>query len=298
VSELPEPGAQRLDRLERWMLEVVSHPEGVEAGFAAARSKGLLPPGTSVLEDVVPGNARLGAVEQLAIYAHMYFGRIGDVLAEEFPTVVELFGRERFEALTRSYLVEHPSTSWTLDRVGLAFSAYLAARAAAVGELDGDSERLSFASALARVERAMDQVWNDPFEEALPYDELAAVPIERWETARLEPVSALRLLEVSHPVGPYMNAVLDGEAPPLPSPEPSWLVVFRRGRRRYRLPLDRQQFVLLSALRDGETLGDALEATLAVPGASVEQLLPSLGGWFQDWMGRGLFRALRLEPGA
>ena len=170
--------ARDLADLERWMLEVVSHPEGVEAGFAAARSKGLLPPGTSVLEDVVPGNARLGAVEQLAIYAHMYFGRIGDVLAEEFPTVVELFGRERFEALTRSYLVEHPSTSWTLDRVGLAFSAYLAARAAAVGELDGDSERLSFASALARVERAMDQVWNDPFEEALPYDELAALRSE------------------------------------------------------------------------------------------------------------------------
>ena len=41
-----------------------------------------------------------------------------------------------------------------------------------------------------------------------------------------------------------------------------------------------------------------LHADLDAFYASVEQLLPSLGGWFQDWMGRGLFRALRLEPGA
>ena len=65
-----------LDRLERWFLEVITHPEGVSAGGRAARMS---------IDEVLRPSESLTASERVGIYAGMYFNRLIEVLEDEFP---------------------------------------------------------------------------------------------------------------------------------------------------------------------------------------------------------------------
>lgn len=285
---MPEPivpGRPGLDRLQRFMLRIVTHPDGVDAGTEAAIAEGLLPHGATTLSEVVPGNDKLSPTEQLHIYAFAYFDRVIDVLAAELPTVQHLFGEEPFRDAMRQFLTDHPSATWTLDRVGMPLASWFEDRA----PQSSDPLRWQVAADMARVERAMDAVWDEPFAEPVSYEELAAIATDQWAQARLTPIPAFRLLALGHPVREVMNAATTGQAPTLPASRAAWMCVYRDDSRRWRFPLDQSQFVLLSALERGATLGGAITQVAALPGTDVGALLGSLGDWFREWMGSGLF---------
>ncbi len=276
-----------LRALETWMLRIVTHPGGVDAGFEAAQSEGLLPAGTSSLDDLVPPNDRLSAGEQLHVYAFAYFDRITDVLRGEYPSVELLLGPARFGSLARDFITEQPSRTYTLNRVGVPFSSWLAERA-------GDDPLLSFAIDLSLVERALDEVWDCKAEAPVAYEALQVIPPDRWDRVRLDTIDALQLFELRHPISAFMNGVMRGDLDGVPEPEPSWVCVYCTLAGRYRIPLSFEQHALLSSLVDGATLGEAIEAAATSEGADVPAMLAGLGGWFRDWTERGLFRAVEL----
>lgn len=276
------------------MLRVVTHPDGVDAGFDAARADGMLPDGAEVLTDVVPGNDRLSPEEQLHIYAFAYFDRIIDVLADEYPTVQHLLSPQHFRRLMREYLGDHPSATYTLNRVGAPFADWLAARAARVAKAQPTlSAKLAFAVDIAIVERTMDEVWDEPFATAIAFEELQAIPMEAWADVRLETMPALALLELAHPITEAMNAARDDEAIVVPAPEPAWICVYRDDDRRWRFELTFEQHGLLAALSQGQSLGEAIEAVATSEGADGAAMMSGLGDWFKDWMGTGLFCSVR-----
>jgi len=283
-----------LDRLERWMLRVVAHPDGVDAGFDAAREEGLLPEGATTLSDVVPGNDRLSPAQQLHIYAFAYFDRIADVLAGEYPTVQHLLSPEHFRRLLREFLVDRPSAAYSLNRVGLPFADWLAERSARVAKAQPSlSAKLAFAVDVAIVERTMDEVWDEPFADPVPFEQLQAIPLDSWADVHLETIPALALLELAHPVTGAMNAARDGEAIEVPAPTPTWICVYRDDRQRWRFDLSFEQHGLLAALTDDASLGEAIEAVATSEGADVAAMMGGLGEWFKEWMGSGLFCSVR-----
>jgi hypothetical protein len=283
-----QPGTPGLDQLERWVLRVVTHPDGVGAGWSAAVSEGLVPEGVSELRELVPGNDRLTPEEQLGVYGFAYFQRLIDILTEEYPGVLGLLGEDEFPALCKAFLIEHPSTSWTLNRLSLGFPAWLSV----VGDRM-DSAELRFAADVAAVERAMEEIWDAPFEEPVSAEELAAIPPEGWAELRLSTIAAHRLLALDHPVAEFMDAVRADEPWSIAGPSPSWMLVFRQGLRRFRLPLVQEQADLLSALVAGATLGEALESAASAEGADVALMMGSVGEWLQDFASRGIFSAVR-----
>ncbi len=296
MADEPAAAPPRLDELQRFLLTVVTDPDGVERGVERAVADGALPGDARTLSDVVPGGPRLTPIEQLHIYGYAYFARIVDVLADELPSVRALLGEDAFEAAMRRYLQAHPSRSWTLDHVSEDLPAWLEAQASGSAE----PARWRVAADLARVERALDAVWDEPFVDPVGYEELAAIPMDAWASARLEPIPALRLLTLGHPVTDLMNHARDGsgDAVPseaLPGPLPSWMCVHRDDARRWRFPLDRAQFTLLSALVRGASVGEALEEVAGLDEVSLDALLGALGDWFRDWMGSGLFAAVIAE---
>ena len=274
------------------MLRVVQHPDGVQAGWRDAVEAGEVPEGATRLEDVVPGNDRLTAEQQLRIYAYAYYRRLIDVMAEEYPGVLALLGEEGFDGLVRAFLQEHPSTSWTLNRLSVPFPAWLRSE----GDRRGDG-RMLFAADVARVERAMDDVWDAPFEDPISADALAAVPPEGWADLHLVTAQCLRLLALDHPVTDFMDLARAGEPADIAPPTPSWVLVHRRGTRRFRPPLTHEQFDLLSALVAGGTLGEALEAAADREGADVAAMMAGVGEWLRDFAARGLFTSLGTRSG-
>ena len=272
------------------MMQVVTHHDGLDAGLEAAAETGLeaaaeaaLWPGAAVsLDRVVPGNDRLDAKEQLQIYAFMYFARLIEVLEVEYPTVMFLVGPDRFAQLARMFLREQPSNHYNLARLSIGFPAFLAT-------LGQDQLHSGFAAALAEVERAMEDVADDVEQASIPYDQLAAIPAERWASARLRPIEAMRLLRVSHPVSDFMNGVQGDWFVAVPEPVETFMCVYRTAFRCRRQELGPEQFQLLSSLTAGSSLGEAIETAASLPGADTDKMMQYLGSWFEQWMEDAMF---------
>lgn len=273
-----EPGRSPLDQLQRWMLRAVTHEDGLQAGLAAARAEGLWPEGARTLSDIVPGNDRLTPEEQLQIYAYAYFARLHDVLASELPATAHLLGDEAFASMLRAFLRDHPSATYTLDRVSEPLPAWLEAQGEPLWAAAAD---------IVRVERGMDSAFDAPPSGRADADALAALPPDAWATARLHFVPALRLLSLEHDVIPAMEAARQGMPADAPERRAAWVAVYRTNFRRRRSPLSRPQFLLLQALVDGACLGEALEALALGGEVALDELLPQIGGWFQQWVAEG-----------
>ena len=274
--------ARELERVQRWMQSVVTHPAGVDAGLHTATARGLLPEAVERLENVVLPSRSLGAAERLGIYAWMYYARLVEVLEEEYPTTRKILGDEVFDRACRRYIDRHPSTGRTLQCMSADFPAFLSRH------LRGDARRL-VACDVARIERAMEDVFDAPMAEPLTHEQVSAVGPDQWATARLVLNPALQLLTLRTPANDVMNAIRRGQRWRNPAPRAAHVLVHRHRYRIHRNKLDPAPFVLLSALGDGRPLGAAVALALRRCPGDATRLGRKLGGWFRDWTAAGLF---------
>ena len=272
-----------LDRVQRWMQAVIVHPGTVEDGIRSPAAAELLP--AAALEDVVLPSARLTATERVGIYHGMYLGRMIEALESDYPALQRLLGAEGFTDLVRDYVQAHPSRSYTLNRLGDHFPEFVA-KAPGL-------RRRGFAHDLARLERAMSQVFDEEETPALTPEAIAAVPPAAWEEARLDPIAAFRLLVVRYPVNAYVDALYrEGPAAPQRGRREGGVAVYRRMYGVYRLELDPPAYALLAALAAGATIGEAVGG-----GASASVGTEDLFRWFREWVAAGIFRAVTVEGG-
>lgn len=276
--------APGLATLERWMLAVVMHPRGAGPGVASPPARRLLPRAAIDLETVVLPSKTLSAMERLGIYAHMYYARLLEILTEEYPTTKQILGEEVFERACRRFIARHPSKHRTLSHLSEGFPAFLA-RHLPRGNRNG------LAVDVARIERAMEDVFDAPQAEPLTAEQFAAIDAEAWQQARLPVNPALRLLRLRYPANDYMNAVRARGKPRIPRPRASCVIVYRRGYQVYRRSQTPEQFRLLAALASGRTLAAAVRASLRGQRASADALAAQLGSWFREWAAAGLFSA-------
>lgn len=272
-----------LEALQRWMLQVVTHVNGLEAGLRETPS-----PGGTELTAIVPGNERLSAEDQLQIYAYAYQERLREVLASESPTVEHLLGAERFAELARHYLADHPPHSFTLDHLGADFAPWLSAH---------DDPLLQAAADMVRVEQAMDRSFDAAPQARADPQSLATLPPEAWADARLVFRSGLELLALDHDVMDAMTAAKQGVTATPPPRHPTWVAAYTRDVRRFRMGLERHEHALATALQGGAPLGDALEQVATQPGVDLDQLLPAVRRWFQRWMEAGWIVEVARTPG-
>ncbi|MDH3213394.1 MAG: DNA-binding domain-containing protein [Myxococcales bacterium] len=123
-----------------WRL--VAAPEGVAAAV-----------GSEDLSYLIRPDARLGAVERLDIYADMYFYRLRDCLAEDFPKLAARVGAAHFHNLVTDYLLAHPPRHFSLRELGRALPDFTGSHA-----LERSFPALAD---LARLEWARVEVFDD-----------------------------------------------------------------------------------------------------------------------------------------
>ena len=173
---------------QRLVWELITAPEGVRAGAEALARQGTLP--TADLAFLVRGDARLDPAARLDIYANMYFFRLRDALAEDFPKLLAVLGGARFHNLITDYLLACPSTSWTLRDLGRRLPGFL----------DGHplAAELPFVADLARLEWARLDVFDEADAEPLTRDAIAALAPDQLVTFGLGLIPALRILALAH----------------------------------------------------------------------------------------------------
>jgi hypothetical protein len=280
VLELP------LERLQRWMQAVVVHPGEIDEALASSEAASELP--SERVGDVILPSRTLSPVERLDVYHGMYLLRMYDALAFDYPALEHFLGEGRFRELVRDYVQVFPSRAYTLNRLGDHLPEFV--RAASV-------PRREFCHDLARLEMAVTEVFDAPETPALGEAAIAAVPPDAWESARLRPVTAFRLLSFRYPVNDYLQSVRDDDHrhPPARAKN-TWVAIYRRDYAVYRLDLSRAAHDLLSDIVSGLTLGEALGAALQRGGRPRPE--PDvLFRWFREWVSGGVFQSVITEQG-
>ena len=270
-----------LGALQRWMQVVITHPKGVEPGVRSELARAAIDVAPDELESVVLPSREVSALDRVGVYGSMYFARLVEVLEDEYAGVRHVTGERGFANLVRHYVTVHPSRHWSLAALGQHFARFL--REDAV-----ELEHRGFLVDLARVERAIEEVFAERPATPMGVDDVLAIPPDRWGETRIETIPALRLLALDWPIDTFLLALREGVEPEVPAAAPTRLVVWRHDFRVWRKEVPAEAFAALGALADGATLGEALERVAELPGGD-EAWFAGVGEWFREWTREGLF---------
>ncbi|MEZ5354000.1 MAG: DNA-binding domain-containing protein, partial [Bryobacteraceae bacterium] len=210
----------------------------------------------------------LAPSQRLDIYRDMYEARLIEALRADYPLLAQALGGELFEDLLHLYLREHPSRSYTLNRLGDHLPGFLP-----------DVEGLpnpDFLHDLARYELATTLVFDEEQVPPLDAARFAEVPTDAWPEARLITVPALRLLALQYPAHRWKGKALHRRK--------SWIAVVRRDYAVNWMELTQPGYKLLAGLIAGRTLGEAIGRRSPA----------MLAEWFREWASAGIFASVEL----
>ena len=248
----------------RWFQESVVAPHESGRRKPAPAHRFILPSGT------------LRPDQRIGIYVEAYLARLVGALEEDFPAVVRLLGRRAFHDLARGYLQRFPSRSRSLNPLGRRLPEYLSDRPAARD--------------LARIEVAMSEVFDAEGATPMAPSDFSKIAPEKLARARLEFVPAFRLLELDHAVNPVIDAVRREQAAvPRLKRTPTWIAVYRKEFKVWRLDLPEPAYAALSSLRRGRTVSQAVAAAARVWTGEPDALAPQVRRWFGEWVSEGFF---------
>lgn len=236
--------------------------------------------------ELVKPNDRLTSTERLNIYHRQYWYRILDSFNEDFPGLCAILGDRAFARLSRAYLSDCPSQSFTLRNLGSQLESWLREHPEFAGS------NLALALDMIRLEWAHIETFDSGERKPLGPEDLLELGPEL--VIALQP--HIRLLELHYPVdelrikiggqleehGRASNAV----AAPTSrgrvvrryarlKPQQVFLAVHRVEFTVYYRRLDPQEFALLRAFGEGRSIGAALEDNEAEP--------PKIQTWFANW---------------
>ncbi len=195
-------GFTDLRRTQELFWTLITAPEGVRPAIEDLGRRGVVD--ERGLENLFTGDSGLPALERLDIYANMYFYRLLDCLAEDFPKVLAALGPERFHNLITDYLLRHPSEHPSLRHLGSRLPGFLASHPL--------SAEFPWVSDLARLDWARADLFDARDAVPLSRDALARLPQDRAGEARFSIVPAFALLRFEHEVVGYWRRLEEIEA--------------------------------------------------------------------------------------
>src|SRR5271166_5975488 len=235
-----------LNWLERLLYRLITAPSGVAEGLANEKSLG--PDG---LARVIAGDERLSAEERVDIYANMYFYRILEVLQEDFPATLAMPGAERFHNLITGYLIEYPPAHFSISYAGNHLADFIREHPI--------REEFPFLADLARIERALIEVFHAPDAVALDGAQMRAIAPADWPTLKLGLYPAHQILELEWDVAPILKAVEEGVEPSQPAREAISMLVWRKRNRVHYRAIDLAEHAAFDAIARGSTFAAICE---------------------------------------
>lgn len=227
-------------------------------------------------DELMKPGSNLSSAERLELYHRQYWFRVLDSIAEDFPILQKMAGDETFWALMEAYLLECPSSSFTLRHLGSRVADFTEK-----WDAINESQRRWF-SAIARLEYAEMEIYEAAEGEVISPDQLASA------TLGLQPHVKLLALPVEADLCKEWQSFS-------PSTEvPAHLAVWRADNGgAIRCRLDPVEFELLTRLQNRSTL-----AALFAEPTEREPEPEEVSSWFANWQSRRwIILAPTAEPG-
>ena len=248
-------------------------------------------------DTLIKPNSRLAPLERLQIYSRSYWFRVLDCLYDDFPGLCAALGRRAFNRLSRAYLTERPSESFSLRNLGEGLEQWLRAHPEFAGP------HFDLALDMVRLEWAHIEAFDGEARKPLGPEDL----LELGPELRLGLQPHLTLLELKYPVDDLRiavnekleehdsasNAVAQRDQHSTVrryrrlKPQPIHLAVYRAEDFVWYRRLEADEYRLLEALRQGLPIGEALE--MATQGSAIgeERLGAAVEEWFAGWARMG-----------
>ncbi len=264
-----------LDELQRSFSRLMRAPAGVAAVLPEAS-----PAERDLCYEWTRSTPSLDSVSRLEIYANMYFYRLHDALADDFPTVRAVMGREHFHNLVTDYLLAHPSHHFSLRYAGNRLAAFLRTHPA--------RQRWPFLPDLARLEWLVLEAFDAADAGSARADTLLAIPPERWGAITLDWIPALYCFAAAWPVHElWQSGQEDGPLPSLAA-RPCSLRVWRREERVFVAEIPAWEARLL-----GRSEPFAVLCAELAEESGEQEAAERLADWLARCVAQGLVRAVR-----
>jgi len=245
-------------------------------------------------------NDRLTAFDRLEIYNRQYWFRVLSSMIEDFPGLRAVLGDRRFEAMSKAYLVDCPSRSFTLRNLGARLEAWLCKHPKWAGP------KQALAVDIVRLEWADIEAFDGKAEPSLRPEDLRT---EAGAKLKLTLQPYVRLLDLKYPVDDLLlevrkededtdfasNAFQERhkrkrvQAVAKLEPAQIFLAVHRVDDSVYFRRIAWEEFIILSALQQGKALGKAIEAAFRKSRVPAEERAGMVQQWFQNWAALGWF---------
>jgi hypothetical protein len=288
--------------LQREMATAVMQPltadEQMRTTFADGRDI------SAVAASFIAPNSRLTSFERLEIYNRQYWFRVLGGLSEDFPALRAVLGALAFESLSIAYLAAHPSRSFTLRNLGSKLVEWLTTN------LQFTGRRHRLALDVARVEWAFVEAFDLAERTPLTVDQIAT--LDAGSHLALQP--HLQLLALDYPADDLVLSLHkrekrqtteagvsheDSDETPVKLPRlrlrPTWVAAHRVDNSVFYLRLKREEFLTLSAIRQGQPLAQALESGFASSRLPEARRASLVQKWFASWAELGWICAPDLE---
>ena len=246
---------------------------------------------------LIKPNSRLEPLERLEIYSRSYWFRVLDCLYDDFPGLCAALGMRAFNRLSRAYLAERPSESFTLRNLGAGLETWLREHPKYAGR------HFDLALDMVRLEWAHIEAFDGEARKPLGPEDL----LELGPELRLGLQPHLTLLELKYPVDDLRiavnekleehdsasNAVAERDQHRTIrryrrlKPQPIHLAVYRAEDFVWYRRLEVDEYRLLDALRQGLPIGEALEKAMQGSAIAEERLGAAVQAWFAGWARMG-----------
>jgi hypothetical protein len=246
----------------------------------------------------VKPSALLSSFARLEIYNRQYWFRLIAAVSEDYPALQAVVGRKRFDALILAYLKVNPSTSFTLRDLGAKLPGWLEKHPEFTGlhhDLAVDVARLEWAYIEAFDQPALPPLDTADFATLLPTSVIALQPHMQLLALRYAADRVVLAIHKNTSDGDIVsNAVVDRK----PSrqlriarlrPSHTYLVVHRYQDSVFYRRIDREAFLLLSAVQQGKPITrvvqEAFAGSVLTPEAQAAKVLECFThaaelGWF------------------
>jgi hypothetical protein len=245
-------------------------------------------------------NDRLTSFERLEIYNRQYWFRLLSSMVEDFPGLRTVLGDARFENMSRAYITDCPSRSFTLRNLGAQLESWLHKHPRWAGK------KQALALDIVKLEWAEIEAFDGGAEPPLTAEDLAT---SAGPNLRMQLQPYIRLLSLRYPVDDLLleikkndddndfasNAFTERrkkkrvQTVAKLKPAAIALAVHRIDNTVYFRRLEHEEFTLLTELQQGRTLQKAVDQAFRKIKIPAEELPGLVQRWFHNWAALGWF---------
>jgi len=201
-------------------------------------------------------SGRIPLPRRLKVYRNNIVGSLTDMLAAMFPLVQTLVGQEFFEGSARTFILQAPPEQGNLSLYGEGFDDFLRDFKPA--------QALPYLPDIAAFEIALNQAYYAPDQAPLTAEQLATIPPEQLIDACPKVSDYAKLIHSPYPLIAIRDFCDNGADGTLDMDQGGvHLMITRPNLSIDVVMLEADEFMMLSLLQHGKSLGQAVEAVIA-----------------------------------